>query len=267
MELGFPRSVTIYGTGLIGGSLSLALKKRNPETRIHGVDRPEVLDRAQKLGLIDNRGPAKSDLTVLATPVGQILDLLEEFQPDAGLILDVGSTKSEICQKADQRQLPFIGGHPMAGTERSGPEAASQDLFVGATFFLCPIRTTPAGATAAVTQVLTDIGAAPAVVHSEQHDKIVAQISHLPQLLSSLLADCCADNLRFAGPGVKSMTRLASSPFHVWRDIFETSGYLPHELQAFVQRLQTVLNALEARDFKSIESIFERGNKSASGGA
>ena len=106
---------TIYGTGLIGGSLALALKRAFPGLRIAGVDKPEVLKRALELKIIDVAGAQTGDLMVLATPVGEILRLLDEIQPGDALIMDVGSTKAAICAKAEQRGLQFIGGHPMAG--------------------------------------------------------------------------------------------------------------------------------------------------------
>jgi prephenate dehydrogenase len=267
MEPGFPRSVTVYGVGLIGGSIALALKKHFPATRVYGVDNPETLQRAESLGMLDKGDYRKSDLTILATPVTQILELLETLDTGSPLIVDVGSTKVEICKKAEEKGLPFIGAHPMTGTEKTGPEAASADLFAGAPFFFCPIRTTPDWAAPRLSEIVRALGGNPLVVEARDHDRIVAQISHLPQLLSTLLADYALDNLSFAGPGMKSMTRLAASPFHVWRDIFRTSGFLPHELEGFADRLRLVLNALESGDLESIQKIFERANRAASGGS
>src|SRR5947207_10995253 len=134
---GFPRTVTVYGTGLIGTSFGLALKKRIPGIRVYGVDSQEILARAQSLGAIDggkDRAPDFPDLVVLATPIGTILELLGELAPGPSVILDVGSTKVNICRKAAAHGLQFVGGHPMTGSERSGPEAASGDLFEKATF-------------------------------------------------------------------------------------------------------------------------------------
>jgi prephenate dehydrogenase len=251
--------VTIYGTGLIGGSLALALKRAFPDTHIAGVDRPEVLKRALDLKMIDVAGPQPSDLIILATPIGEILRLLDEVPPGTALVTDVGSTKAAICDKAEGRSLHFVGGHPMAGIEHSGPDAANAALFKDAPFFLCPIRSTPTDAIARMTVLITAIGAVPHVISAEEHDRLVAQISHLPQIISSALADQTARHSELAGPGLRSMTRMASSPFHIWRDIFETSGYLPHELRTFVQRLQTVLDSLEAGDAHGLEQLFKRG--------
>src|SRR5262245_29055929 len=125
-EDGFPHSVTVYGTGLMGSSFALALKKHNPDVRVFGIDGPDILGRARRLGIIDPDPPSKSDLLILAAPVGQILKLLDEIEAGPQtLIIDVGSTKVEVCKKAERRSLPFVGGHPMTGSERSGPESAS----------------------------------------------------------------------------------------------------------------------------------------------
>ena len=262
---GFPRSVVVYGTGLMGCSLGLALKQQIPGIRIYGVDAPEILDRARQLGAVETGPVEAADLTILAAPVGAILKLLGEVPVSHGLILDIGSTKVAICRKAESLRLPFVGGHPMTGSERSGPEAAAADLFKDAPFFLCPVSTTPADALSKLTLVLQGIGARPTVIDPEPHDSLVAQLSHLPQLISTLLADQTSAHRELAGPGWKSVTRLAASPFHVWRDILQTSGSLPYELQSFVTRLRSVLDALETGNMQEIEAIFERANRAVAG--
>jgi prephenate dehydrogenase len=302
----FPQEVTIFGVGLIGGSLALALKRAFPEIRIAGVDKPDVLERASQLKIIDtvwafretqaraerkpgraqpeekpaaltnerpggprsasaiarsldNRPPLQPDLVILATPVGEILRLLDQFTSTQTVVLDVGSTKLAICRKAERLGVPFVGGHPMAGQEHSGPEAASVELFREAPFFLCPIKSTPAGAIERLQGMAKAIGAIPHVISAEGHDRLVAQISHLPQIISTLLADQTAAHKEFAGPGLRSMTRLAGSPFHIWRDIFKTSGFLPEELQSFIERLQRILDSMEGGNFDEIENLFKRG--------
>ena len=254
-----PTRVTVVGTGLIGGSLALALKRAFPRVQISGVDKPEVLERARHLNIIDTVEPKEADLIVLATPVGDILKLLDRYATGGTLVTDVGSTKSQICRKAERMNVPFIGGHPMAGLESSGPEAATPDLFRNAPYFLCPVQSTPQGADSRMHQIASAIGASPHTISADEHDRLVAQISHLPQLLSTLLANQTDAHREFAGPGLKSMTRLAASPFHVWRDIFKTSGFLPHELQSFIERLQRVQDSIEAGKFDEIEGLFKRG--------
>src|SRR6185295_5747041 len=112
----FPNTVTIYGTGLMGSSLALALKRAIPGVRVSGIDRPEILEKARAIGAIDSMPPDTSDLIILAAPVGEILRAVEELLPAPQVILDLGSTKVEICKKAESRGLPFVGGHPMTGS-------------------------------------------------------------------------------------------------------------------------------------------------------
>src|SRR5262245_39416054 len=133
-------TVTIYGTGLIGGSLALALKQAFPQIRIARVDKPGVLARARRLGIIDTARSQPADRVILAAPVGEILKLIDQLNCQETLVTDVGSTKAAVCRKAGRVAVPFIGGHPMAGIEQSGPEAASAELFRNAPYFLCRIK-------------------------------------------------------------------------------------------------------------------------------
>jgi prephenate dehydrogenase len=258
---GFPRTVTIHGTGLIGSSLGLALRERIPGIHVYGVDAPEVLARAQQVGAIEEGAAVPSDLTVLAAPIGAILSLLEAVPKDAGLVIDVGSTKGQVCERAAKLGLPFVGGHPMTGSERSGPEAASAAYFRNAPFFLCPIASTPPNAIEQLRTVIQTIGAHPIVLDAAEHDRLVARTSHLPQLLSTVLAVQTASDRELAGPGLKSLTRLAASPFHVWRDILETSEFLPEELESFIGRLVELRGALKAHNVAELERVFQQGNR------
>ena len=263
----FPQRVTIFGVGLIGGSLALALKSAFPQIQIAGVDKPHVLERAHQLKMIDcalaspndTSNDSGSDLVILATPIGDILKLLDQFTRNQNLVLDVGSTKLAICRKAERLGVSFIGGHPMAGLEQSGPDAASAELFHDAPFFLCPVKSTPMGAVEEMQAIVRSIHAVAHVISPEEHDRLVAQISHLPQIISTLLAEQTAAHRELAGPGLRSMTRLAGSPFHIWRDIFKTSGSLPQEVQAFIERLQRILDSMEGGNFDEIEALFKRG--------
>jgi prephenate dehydrogenase len=254
-----PGTVTIFGTGLIGGSLALALRRAKPDIRIGGIDKPHVLARAQELGIINADVADNPDLVVLATPVGDILALLDEIPANTRLVTDVGSTKVAICRKAAQLGLSFVGSHPMAGMELSGPEAANPNLFQDAPFFLCPVGAAAVDGLGTMTEIARAMGAVPQVINPDDHDRLVAQISHLPQVISTILAEHTAANKHLAGPGLRSMTRLAGSPFEVWRDIFKTSGFLPQELQLFINKLQSVLDSVTAGEFDEIEKLFKRG--------
>jgi prephenate dehydrogenase len=252
--------VTIVGTGLIGGSMALALKRAFPGLHVAGIDKPDVLERARRLNIIDGIEPRPSDLIILAAPVGGILKLLDQFATETTLVTDVGSTKVSICRKAERLGVPFVGGHPMAGVEHSGPDAANADLLQSAPYFLCRTRSTPDGAIERMSEIAEAVGAIPQVISPENHDRLVAQISHLPQIISTALADQTAAHSVVAGPGLRSMTRLAASPFHVWHDIFKTSGFLPQELQTFIERLQRILDSLEAGKFDELETLFKAGS-------
>jgi prephenate dehydrogenase len=251
--------VTIVGTGLIGGSIALALKRAFPKIQVFGVDRPEVLERARQFKIIDQAGAQPSDLVVLAAPVGDILKLLDQFVTGHELVTDVGSTKVAICSNAERIGLPFVGGYPMAGLEHSGPESASATLFQNAPYFLCPVKSMPAGAIERMQGIAKAIGAVPHVIQPEDHDRIVAQISHLPQIVSTLLAAQTAPYKDLSGPGLRSMTRLAASPFHLWRDILKTSGFLPQELQSFIESLQRILDSIEVGNLDEVERLFKNG--------
>src|SRR5205085_11820948 len=135
-------------------------------------DKPEVLERALRLKIIDVPEAQPADLIILATPVGDILKLIDQFVSEQTLVTDVGSTKAAICHKAERLGVPFIGGHPMAGLEHSGPEAANVDLFRDAPFFLCPVKTTPYGAVEQLQQIGKSIGAIPHVISPEHHDRL-----------------------------------------------------------------------------------------------
>jgi prephenate dehydrogenase len=251
--------VTIVGTGLIGGSIALALKRAFPKVQIFGVDTPDVLERARLLKIIDHAGAQPSDLVVLAAPVGDILKLLDQYVTGHELITDVGSTKVAICAKAERIGVPFVGGHPMAGLEYSGPESASATLFQNAPYFLCPVKSMPDGAIERMQEIAKAIGAVPHVIQPEDHDRIVAQISHLPQIVSTLLAAQTGAHKDVSGPGLRSMTRLAVSPFHLWRDILKTSGFLPQELQSFIESLQRILDSIEVGNLDEVERLFKNG--------
>jgi prephenate dehydrogenase len=258
------RTILLYGTGLIGSSLALALKRNLAGCRIFGVDSSDVLQRARDLNIVEQQDlPATElpDLTILSAPVGTILELMDRVPLSSPLVLDVGSTKVQICAKAERRGLRFIGGHPMTGLERSGPENASADLFRNAPFFLCSVATTPATLLTHMETLVREIGADPRRISAEEHDRLVAQLSHLPQMLSTLLGAHGEQPAELAGPGWRSLTRLAASPFHVWRDILKSSGALPMELRSFRDELNDLLNLIESGRIDAVEPLFAQANR------
>lgn len=240
------QQVTIIGTGLIGGSLALALKAHGLARRVMGCDRPEVLEQARRLGAIDDVSPdvvqacAGSDLIVLAMPVGGIIDgiaRIAKVVEGTTLVTDVGSTKREICDAAkkawgEAAASRFLPGHPMAGKAEGGIENASADLFRGAPWLFTPLQD-PAGPAADLVAAIRAIGAHPLLCGVAEHDRVCAYVSHLPQMMATALANVVdemareaegPDATQLAGAGLRSMTRLAASPYAMWRDIALTNA-------------------------------------------
>jgi prephenate dehydrogenase len=276
------KQVTIVGTGLIGGSLGLALKKRRLARRIVGCDRAPVLERAQKRGAIDSgtANPADasrgSDLVVLATPVISILDLISRLGPALSpktLMTDVGSTKTEIVQCAaksfghDAGQR-FLAGHPMAGKENSGVESADADLFEGAAWFLTPLpgQNVYSAPCEEFIRCVEKIGAKIAVLEPSEHDRVCAWISHLPQMVSTALAATLVDEfgaeapmLDIGGRALREMTRISGSPYSMWRDIAITNKKnLADALHKLEQRLAHIRENLDSRE---LAAEFERAHE------
>jgi prephenate dehydrogenase len=233
------RRVAIAGVGLIGGSIALAIRDRWPSAHITGIDTPSVLAHASSSGAIDDglasvREVGAADLVVLAAPVRQNARLLAEMPAPvlhAAVITDVGGTKRDILAAA--RRLPpgtrFVGGHPIGGAERGGFGFARRDLFENRPWILTPPPGADDTAVVALRGFVQALGARPVVMDPAEHDRVMAFVSHLPQLAASALMDAVGgavarDGLAVAGRGLLDTTRLASSPASVWRDICATNA-------------------------------------------
>lgn len=233
------RRLAIYGLGLIGGSIALAVRRRWPAVAILAVDRQPVLDRALDMRVVDEgstslRSADGADLVVLAAPVLQNVAILEELagavhQP--ALVTDVGSTKRIMMQTAAAlpERLPFVGGHPLSGAATSGVEAARPDLFDDRPWILTSSERVPPGMLDRLSQFVTGLHAVPRQMDADEHDRLLAYVSHLPQLAVSALMHVVgcragADGLELAGRGLRDTTRLATSPARTWRDIAATNG-------------------------------------------
>jgi prephenate dehydrogenase len=274
-------SLTIIGTGLIGGSFALALKKRGFEGRIVGCDRGLMLEQAQSLGAIDVAcaNPVEavlgSQIVVLATPVGCIIEMIRNLGPALAanvLLTDVGSTKAEIVTQArstfgsayDDRFLP---GHPMAGKEHSGVAYADPDLFQGALWYLTPEAERQPSALAREFAVLVGrVGARIALIEPEEHDRLCAWTSHLPQMLSTALAASLVEEFGSEAPlfasggrALKELTRIAGSPYSMWRDIALTNqANLSEALLKLEQRLAHIRENLNTRE---LEAEFDQAHE------
>ena len=264
------KTVSIIGLGLIGGSIALAVRERWPATRIAGVDRKAVLAHALGSGAIDRAADsaidaADADLVVLAAPVRQNLKLLAEIAQrlrSATIVTDVGSTKRDIVDTAAalKCETSFVGGHPIGGAEQGGFGFARPDLFRGRPWIFTPTAATPAPVRDRVFAFARGISARPSTMDAGEHDRLMAYLSHLPQLVASALMDvigcgAAADGLGLAGRGLVDTTRLASSPPETWRDVCATNAdAIGDALDALIARLSELRKDL--RGGETVDRVF-----------
>jgi prephenate dehydrogenase len=244
------RRIAIIGCGLIGGSILLALRERQPEAEVIALDRGDDLARV--------RG---ADLVVLAVPIREIIAILPDLRPHLApdaLVTDTGSTKAAVVDAA--AGLRFIGGHPIAGAAASGRNAARSDLFDGRPWILTPTSAVDEHDQARLRRLLESLGARVHVLGANEHDRLLAVVSHLPQLTVSALmyvAGACAgdDGLAVAGSGLRDSTRLASSPADIWRDIVATNRA---NVTAAIDALIEALSQLrDDDDGQQLQHVFE----------
>lgn len=231
--------IGIVGLGLIGGSIALAAREIWPSSLVIAVDNKDVLETAMRLHAIDVAADdmmvlAEADLVILAAPVRQNLALLEQLDEHVrqpAVVTDTGSTKREIVEaaKALPSRFTFIGGHPLGGAAASGLEHARPDLFKGRPWLFTPSGDTGGESLEKLLAFARAMGAIPRLVGVAQHDRLLAYLSHLPQLTASALMrvvgeEVGEDGLSLAGRGLVDTTRLASSPAEIWRDIASTNA-------------------------------------------
>jgi prephenate dehydrogenase len=266
-EKGSVNAVTIAGVGLIGGSFALALRQAGFGGRIIGVSAPATIEKALTRGVIDEALPlaqaaAVSDLVYLAQPIQRIIEMLPAVDAavrPGTLITDAGSTKRAITEAAAAtvRHGRFIGGHPMAGKESRGVEQADPDLFRGRPYVLTSRAPD-------LESWIERIGARLVFLDPVEHDRLAALVSHLPQLISTALAPVIGEEPRaagVAGPAAMDLTRLALSPYDVWRDILATNAEpIDAALGLFIARLEELRAALRSPD---MERAFDRAAAAA----
>jgi prephenate dehydrogenase len=261
--------VGIAGLGLIGGSIALRTRAVWPAVRLIGIDREAVSREALATRVVDEVRPAVSalvdvDLVILATPVPAVIDLVAAVSEArlSSVVTDVGSTKREIISAARRAGLAnFIGGHPVAGAEYSGLAAARADLFVERPWLL--VDAPPESAhVRRLERFVTALGAVPMHLDATAHDRAMAYLSHLPQLLAVALmktaADACGgDALAASGRAFREMTRLASSPSEMWNGILATNAdFVAEAARALVDRLPASGDRL--RDADGIAQLFSQ---------
>ena len=276
------RQITIIGTGLIGGSFGLAVKANGFRGQVVGCDQKPVVAKAKRMRAIDIavddpiRACGGSDLVVLAAPVGKIIEQIGQIGSRlsaTALLTDVGSTKSGIVQAAQKAFGPrtancFLGGHPMAGKENSGVEFADAELFRGAVWFVTPIQGQDLGSgrIAEYLRLLKKIGARVAALEPTEHDQLCAWISHVPQMIATSLASLLVEEyganaplLESGGRALREMTRIAASPYSMWRDIALTNKTsIADALFKLEQKLAHVRENLDTRE---LEAEFEQAHQ------
>ncbi|WP_202079993.1 prephenate dehydrogenase [Caldalkalibacillus salinus] len=275
------KQVTVIGTGLIGGSLALALKKEyGDELYIKGYDHHHSQIRlASTLGVVDEgttsvqESIAGADIIVICTPVQVLCELLEEIMTspllkEGAIITDVGSTKTEVVQRSEkytsQTRGHFIGGHPMAGSHKSGVEAAHDRLFENAYYVLTPSEDSPQAKVDELRALLTATKAKLVQMSPQEHDEVVAAISHFPHVIASALVEHVQQYnthnpwyFRLAAGGFKDITRIASSNPRMWRDItISNREPILRQMKDWQHYMDELINMLEQNDVADIESFY-----------
>jgi prephenate dehydrogenase len=270
-------TLAIVGAGLIGGSFALALKQAGAVREVLGVGRnPARLTVARELGLIDRAvdwpQAGEADCILLALPVGETEAVLRQLAPHlkpGAIVTDAGSTKANVVAAArvalGERFVDFVPGHPIAGSEQSGPGAARADLYRGKRVVLTPQADTRADAVATVRALWEATGAQVETLDPVQHDRIFAAVSHLPHLAAYALVDDLARRadgdtfFRFAASGFRDFTRIAGSSPEMWRDIaLANRAAVLAELDAYLEALQTLRQSIAGEDAAALLEIFSR---------
>jgi len=271
-----PQHVTIIGVGLLGGSAALAIRAHWPDVHVAGVGRRQSsLDAATATNVIDSahldplEPVSRSDLVLLATPVGAFEKHLRAIKPAlrrGAMVTDVGSTKAGVVCMAE-RVLgwggPFIGSHPMAGSEQKGVCAARGDLFEGATCVITPTAHTPPRLVKRAEELWASMGMHTVQLRPAAHDKAVARVSHLPHALASLLMRLPRKaDLGVSATGFRDATRLASGDPEMWRDIFLTNrSAVLASLDEFAAELATFRALVNAADGPGMEKYLATAKK------
>ena len=270
-------TLAIVGAGLIGGSFALALKQAGAVREVLGVGRnPARLTVARELGLIDRAvdwpQAGEADCILLALPVGDTEAVLRQLAPHlklGAIVTDAGSTKANVVAAArvalGERFVDFVPGHPIAGSEQSGPGAARADLYRGKRVVLTPQADTRADAVATVRALWEAAGAQVETLDPMQHDRIFAAVSHLPHLAAYALVDDLARRadgdtfFRFAASGFRDFTRIAGSSPEMWRDIaLANRAAVLAELDAYLEALQMLRQSIAGEDAAALLEIFSR---------
>ena len=269
---------TIIGVGLIGGSIAGVIRSRGIARAVVGAGRnKENLDTAVRLGLIDRyfldarKGVCGSDLVILCCPVGSFEHVAREIKPylkDQAIVTDAGSVKGELVERLEEifyLKARYVPAHPIAGSERSGPEAANLKLFYGARCILTPTRNTDIDALEAVSDLWEAAGAVVSRMDPFDHDRVFGMVSHLPHLAAYAMVlaltqmDGGEDAISYAAGGFKDFTRIAGSHPGMWRDIcLLNSGNISDALGTYIKSLEKLRDLMESGDGEALLAEFEK---------
>ncbi len=268
--------VTILGVGLIGSSFALALKKSGLCNKVIGYSRREEnLQKAKAKAIIDafELDPAAackgSDLILFATPVGSFIDIAKRIRTSlsrGAIVTDVGSVKGKLVRDMEALMpegIYFVGGHPIAGSDRSGIDTAAADIFNGAKCIITPTENTDESALEKVIAIWKKLGSSVKLINPDEHDRIYAAVSHLPHLIAYMIVNTVADidssYLNFSGQGFMDTTRIASSSPELWRDIcILNKDNLLESIEIFKNNLDRMSQYLRVYDSESLERDFKR---------
>jgi prephenate dehydrogenase len=274
--------VAIVGVGLIGGSFALALKKAQAANQIVGIGRSSaVLSRAHTLGIIDTiatsieQTVSGADLVLIAAPVAQTSQILASIAPilePATIVTDAGSTKSDVVAAAyaalGDKVGQFVPGHPIAGSEANGPDAATAELYFGKKIVLTPLPENPISAVEKVASAWQQCGATTYQLSPERHDRVFAAVSHLPHLLAYALVDQIdrSDDanllFQFAASGFRDFTRIAGSSPEMWRDIaLANRSALMQEIDVYSTRISSLKIMLDTVDSAGLLTMFSNAQR------
>jgi len=274
--------ICIIGLGLIGGSFALNLRLKGFPGKITAIDvNPEAIEKGIELEVIDNGSIKHSiansaDLIVLATPVGAYEAVLNELKPHLNgkqIVTDLGSVKGKLvfrCEELLQGAAPFVGGHPIAGTEKSGVESAVPNLFVGAKFIVTPTPNTDGEALKKIKNLWGRLGSEVIEMDPYRHDEVFAAVSHLPHVVAYSIVEAIAQlsettetNLfEYTGGGFRDFTRIAMSDPIMWRDIcLANRENVLNSIKEFKKALEKVENLIEREDAEGLKAFFEKARE------
>lgn len=272
MEL-FER-VAIVGTGLIGGSMGMAMRNRGLAGHVTGIGRRQVsIDKAMDVGACDEvtldleQGVSEADLVVVATPIRAFEHLMPRIAPamkDGATVSDVASSKCSVIETfrdalAGRDAVHYVPTHPMAGSEETGPAAAVEDLFEGAVCIFTPTEDAGEDETAAVGRLWQELGACITIMTPREHDKLVSKISHVPHLAAAaLVADADRESLLYSGGGFIDTTRVASSDTDLWCDIYKSNRQeVCAGLDDYISMLERMKELVESGQWTQLRNLLD----------